>query len=219
MIREPFTGKVIPVGKTAKKIEENFMIGETLPSWMSLSGENATYSISPLSSGYGYLQINTGSNSNNIATLNLFPTGIKMGDIKEIKIELDSLIFSGSESSIVFNLSIKNAANNKGIDLYVDNNDAKVVFLLTSPGNVKYSLPYDLIRNTEWKRRRNLFMILRADGTVAIGEGDNVFYENKFSPSELDTNDIMLPQLGIKTLSAVSQYMRISRIAVSIQHN
>jgi len=214
MIRD-MQGDILQAGKTIRTKEETFLGISSLPNWLTVTGRGATSSIAGLETDYGYLQINTGSDVSDVTVLNIFPNGVIFDNIKEIILSLDSLVFSSA--SIIFFMSIMNVGATKGVTI----EDRAVNTAIVGRNVSKVTIPtnYKMLGSSEFQRRRNISLRLRSNGTVALLEGDNVFAEKTFTTAEMDLNGVLFPQIAIQTDVAVSNYLRLSRIALTIIHN
>lgn len=222
MIRD-MEGNVVPVGKTIRKMEECFFT-TTLPGWMQLNGNGGQSSKVVLPhEDYGYIQVSTGAAIDSEASIDLLPNGVDMSKIKEIVIELDSLVFSSNENDIEFYLQLYSADKNNGICFFGSKDLTKGSYMRakneTSPALDIEVFYYNILRLEEWKRRKNLVMRVRNNGTIIIGEGDNTFLEYKFTTTRLNLQKVLYPKVLVKTKVDSSQWMRISRVGLTLFHN
>lgn len=222
MIRD-LNGDIIPLGKTIKKVEENFLTSTTLPNWLDFGGNGAPEQrIVGLESDYGYFEMKTGAATGDSAKLNIFPNGINMTNIKEVIIELDSLVFS-SGSNIEFFLQFQSPSAHISLRSLPSNYNNTTLFDIRNDDTEVRDLfqikQYPIIPLNEYKRRRNIALRLRHDGTLVLSSHDIVVAEYKMSSKQFNPNKIYHPELIVKTLDNTAKWLRISRIGVTIIHN
>ncbi|MBJ6364153.1 hypothetical protein ACFOQM_23305 [Paenibacillus sp. GCM10012307] len=227
MIRDAW-GEEIPFGKTAKRVEENFMLATTLPSWVSVTGTGTpTHTISPLESSYGYLEVKTSAAADDTAILNIFPNGISFSpNIREIRLEFESLFFSNGTPNINVFLEMTNSGKTKGFAVSstpTEGDDTRIKTFTSSGAKTDSVLKqHPLLNLGEWKRRKNLELRLRSDGTVILLECGNVFYEKRFSASEMDIGGsfILRPRISIRNIpGSTTRHFRVSKVALTVIHN
>lgn len=214
-------GNIIPAGKTARKIEETFLTVKTLPSWLTLTGTGTpTSNIVGIESDYGYLELKTSAAVGDSAQFNLFPNGVKMDNIKELIIDLDSLCFSSAGDKARFYLNITTSENSNGASLSSERTVTKLTARNNYVQTAKEVMQYPILQLDEHKRRRNISMRVRNDRTVTLLEGDNVIAEHQFSASEMAiSGSIIKPRIVLVNDTAAQNWIRFSRIAVTVVHN
>ena len=216
MIRD-IHGNILPLGKTIRTLEETFLGITTLPSWLTVTGEYGVNSaiVGP-EADYGYLQVNTDTFNNNVATLNVLPTGIDMSKVKEIILSVDSLVYSDQTVNIF--ISIMDMDVTKGVTIQEKDNAVEIVGR-NATSSYTVLTNYRIKGLSEFKRRRNLILRLRSDGTVSLLEGDNVCAEVKLTSAQMDLSGVLYPSISVQTMNSAPQYLRLSRVALSIIHN
>lgn len=217
MIRD-INGEILPYGKTKRTIEETFLATTTLPSWLTINGGTGFgYEIIPPSTSRGYLSVKTpNANNNGNVTLNILPNGIHMGHIKEIVLELDSLVFDSDKINLY--ISFQNSASTAGVEI----SDRYTTFNAVGKiGGVatNQKVNYHLRDFAGYNKRRNLSIRIRDDRTVILAEGDSVFFEHQFTPSQLKIDELIFPRIIAATTESVNHYVNFSRIAFSVIHN
>lgn len=119
-----------------------------------------------------------------------------------------------------------NSSKNKGFSLSstpTEGEDTRIKTYKSSGLSVDSVLKqHPIINLGEWKRRKNLELRLRSDGTVILLECGNVFYERKFSSSEMDLSSsfILRPRISIRNIAGTTaRHFRLSKVAVTVIHN
>lgn len=207
-------GNIIPFGKTKKTIEENFILSNSLPNWVTINNEN-NYSISGIHESRGYIKILTPKNSSGNTTLNILPLGVNIDHIKEIEIELDSLVFDSSNLNLY--ISFYNEVGD-GIELSDRYTTFNVIAKKDGISTTK-TIPYNLRNVAGYNKRRNLNITLRDDRTLILSEEDSVIYEYQFTESEVSLNGVLYPKIIISTTESVQHNMQFSCIKLSVSHN
>lgn len=214
MIRD-LEGNIIPYAKTKKTIQENFILTNTLPSWLTISNTN-NYSIKGINEGRGYLEVLTPTNNSaGNTTLNVFPLGINFSEIKEIQLELDSLVFDSSNLNLY--ISFYNSSGD-GIELSDRYSTFSLIGKKNSVATTKI-IPYNLRNFAGYNKRRNLNIVIRDNGTISLSEGDSVIYEYQFAQSEVGLTGVIYPKIIIATTEAIQHKMQFSSIKLSVSHN
>lgn len=214
MIRD-LRGNIVPYAKTTKTVSENFLASTSLPNWLNVNNNN--YNIYGLSTTRGHIELFTSNTANENTTLNIFPNGINIDFIKEIKLEFDSLSFTSS--GITFSMSFCDSQGN-GIELI--DNDSIPFSVISNNNGIKTTktLPYNLRNNSGYDKRRNISVIVRDDNTFILSECDSVIYEYQFSDSELNLNGVLYPRISIcANVDNVKRKMEFSCIRLSVSHN
>lgn len=217
-------GEIVPVGKTYRKLEENFLGVKTIPSWMINS--SGSYTISTTETTQGYLQLSTGANLDDKAEIR-FLGGINMNYIREIVLKLDSLYFSHGDATIDIHISMQSNTNT-GVSFsqrysgHMGDAPELMRFIARkNPDiNTEKRINYILAAKGEYKRRKNLSFHLRSDRTVYMMENDVVVAMYRFSDAEMDLDEPVVPRIIIQTKeagTAVSMY--VSRVELGIWHN
>jgi hypothetical protein len=218
MIRD-FEGNIVPLGKTARTLEENFLGITALPSWLTVSGSGQfSHSIVPPNADYGYLQLNTGTSQYSSVELNILPAGIDMSKIKEVILEFDSLKFSNtSQSELHYFVELK--GTDTGVTLRSDtDNIGSTIRTAYVGGTLDTDINYDPITK-DGTASRNLSLRLRADGTFVLAESGYVLLEKKFDNTQLNLSGVIFPKLSIMTRNAGSKWVRLSAARLTIIHN
>lgn len=212
-------GNTIPSGKTTRKIEETFLGSTTLPSWMTVTGDNNfNFTIVPPQTDYGFLEVKTGNSVNNQATLNIFPNGINMQKIKEVKIEIDSLVFLGDHATSVFTMEISDTS--KGVQIVAEGHTVKLK-VKNPTQTLEWVIPQNWLYPGEWDQRKNIALSIKSDGTVALLESGTVVLKKKFTSEEMDITGILFPRLTVKKINtnAYGYSFKTSRVGFSLIHN
>lgn len=213
MLRD-LNGRIVPLGKSERKLEVNFLTETALPSWITLTGTGSTAITTPDIDCYG-LQINTGAAVNDAPSLNLLPNGINfgsnVGQFREVILEVDSFYVSAGPSSIQTFLGMN--GTNCGAIVKTLAQQCSIVKADTTQVQKVSSFQHDQQRKT------NIRVRLRCDGTIAIIEGDTVGWEYKSPANEMGVNGILKPAIVIKNLTAGAKWGRIARIALRLIHN
>lgn len=210
MIRD-LAGNPIPYGKTKRIIEENFLLGTTLPTWLTVTG-NGDFQVVPPNQNFGYLKVNTGAVVDDTVFLNIYPTGIHMKYVKEMVLELDSFAIAGkyNDYSLFFDFLSSDGKNGFQFFSILNNSRAKLNGVNTLK-TVLYAIEAD--------RRVNLKFIIRNDRTVILMENDSVVFEHRFTESEMNITQVIYPKISLKNLDGTIRSLQFSRIALSIVHN
>lgn len=217
-------GDVIPLGKTSRKIEETFLNTTTLPSWLAFSPGStgvSTYRIVGIEEDYGYFEMKTDALTNSGAKLSIFPNGINFNNIKEVIIELNSVVFS-SGSSLEFFFQFANPTSFvslRSLPAYAKKTVLDIRNDSAGVRDVKNINHYPIIDLDEYKRKRNFSIRLRNDGTFVLESENIVVAEYKMSTAQFNKDRVYFPELTIKTVDSNAKWMRFSRIAATIIHN
>ncbi|QYR20814.1 hypothetical protein KZ483_24150 [Paenibacillus sp. sptzw28] len=213
MLRD-LSGAIVPLGKSSRKLEANFLDSTVLPTWMTLTGTGSAVITTPEVDCYG-LQINTGAAINDAPSLNILPNGFNfgpnVGQFREAIMELESFYCSAGPSGIQTFLGMN--GTNCGAILKTLAQQASLVKADTSQVTKNTSFQHDQ------QRKSNIKIHLRCDGTIAIVEGDVVGWEYKAASTEMSVSGIIKPAIVIKNLTAGAKWARISRIALTLIHN
>lgn len=215
------TGELIYTGKTLRTIQECFIETTELPSWMTLSGTAPTIEFVDLTNDYGGIRLKTGAALNNVATINVLPSGIRLDKLKEFILEVDSLVFNSP--NIIFEISLLNASGTKGFRFADHSSDDAIGTIMAAKhwqnGETSKRLHYDALDNDEYKRRRNLKLHVRSDMTIAMSEGDSVFGQFTFATTQVTLDEVLFPKISVKTTAAADNYCKFSRVGVTLVHN
>lgn len=225
MLIRDFNGNIIPLGKTIRTISEPFFLG-TLPGWMTVTGDTGySYSIAGPDTDQGYLQVTAAAGVGNRAFLNLFPNGLNfvqttgIPKIKEVIIELDSLVFDSA--NLTFYVDLRDASGQNGFLLTAVGNNPQSVTITgynantPTTVNVNYDILYQL-DVPERSYKRNLVCRFQWDGTYILAEGDSVFCAGKFTSSQINTNYLLYPKVWIYNSDTASHYFRVSQVSCSV---
>jgi hypothetical protein len=208
------------MGKTARKVEENFLGITALPSWLTVTGVGTPVStiVTPDQSSGG-VRLTTSSAVNDATYLNMFAsTGIGMQFLKEIIFDLEGFVFGSINST--FRFYMKNAAATKGLVIIDDSSQLKVIASHAVNGDTTVNANQKFVGDNQFSKKRNMRIRVQIDGTVAISEGgDDYFFVKKFEANQLDISDILLPKVGIVVRNPGTLTMRIPRVAVTLVHN
>jgi hypothetical protein len=214
-------GELIYTGKTLRTVEECFIETSALPNWITLTGTAPAIEFVGLTNDYGGIRVMPGATLNNVASLNVLPSGIRLDKIKEFILEIDSLVFSSP--NCVFEISLMNAARTKGYRFadYSTNEAMGTIIGAThwANGEKSFRCYYDALASDEFKRRRNLKFHVRSDRTFAMSEGDSVFAQYTFSNTEASFDEILYPKISITTTAAADNIFKISRVSATVVHN
>ena len=220
MIRD-IDGNIVPFGKVERKLEECFL-GSALPAWLTVTGTGSGSIVLP-HVDYGYYQLTTGETVNNLVTLNILPTGIDMTKFKEIKLDIDALVFGSNEETVDFFVGMIDSAVDRGFTIqHLFTGTVGYAFDVRTrhtTGDTVQEINYDLMANGDWQRRRNLTIRLRSDSTISLAENDSVFWEKTIPSTEMLLNGVLLPTISLRTRTAGAKYVRFSRIALTLIHN
>jgi hypothetical protein len=220
MIIRDLDGKVIPMGRISRSIEENFF-GAALPSWLTVTGNstvNPTSNLMDMTASNGGLRLNAGTNTGTTTYLSMFPTGIKFDLFKEIIIDVTFNVWNVNST---FKFKMLNAAETKGIFVEDSSNQLKVYPYHSVNGvGPAVNANYKVIASGENNKRRTLRFRLQSDGTFAIAvEDDMYFFIKKFTPAELETNDILFPKVGHTIRNAGTYTMQFYKVGATVIHN
>ena len=220
MLRD-MEGNIIPSGKTKRTLEETFLYTKDLPGWMELKGNGIgtpSFEVVGIAESYGYLELQTGENINSSSILHLLPKGVSMEHINEVIFELDSVSFS-TDYNMEFAVILRDDSNQNGFSFFA--NRGVVYFDVRSGGSRtdKNIAHYPILRLSEFKRRRNLRLSVRKSGLATLFEGDIVVAQVKFEEGQMDLSKVLYPRVMVKTHENKINYLRVSRIALTIVHN
>lgn len=221
MIRD-MQGEVVPYGKTARKIEEVFLT-DNLPSWLVVNGDTGYSNTVVLPhQDYGYFELKTGNQIGNKATLNLLPNGVDMTKVKEIIVEMDSLVFSGNENQMEFSVQLESADELYGFAFLtrgtIGNSFIRGKNGAADPLNIHVD-NFNILTKDEWKRKKNLQVRLRDNRTIVLGGYGDTFMERAIVPDRMNIQRVLYPKLIIETKENIAHYLRLSKISITLIHN
>jgi hypothetical protein len=219
MIIRDIDGNIVPMGRMSKRIEEGFF-GTSLPSWLAVTGTSTaapTNQLVDMTAATGGIRLNCAANINSTIYLGMFPNGLKFDMFKEIIIDVNFNVWNVNSN---FRFELLNAGKTKGVKIEDDSSQLKVYPCHSVNGFGAATLAhYKVISGGENNKRHSLRFRLQSDGTVVIGTQDTIFFEKKFSPSELQMDDILFPKIGIINRVSGSYTMNISKIAAEVVYN
>lgn len=224
MIIRDLEDKIVPLGKSSVQANATFF-DSALPAWIT-AGTGATISYDLPHQSSGGMRITSGTAQNAEAFVNIFPSGIAFGaNFKEVIFYFEAFGFSNVNTRFVF--EFLNSARTHGFKISDPSADETTYVETLHPtgGTTSTNASYQIMRNDEYKRKRNFCVRIQWDGTVAFGEysGDieHYVFVKKYPTTQLDMNQIFLPRVGIVNLRTDTNTtsVRFRRVGVTLVSN